>query len=320
MMRALVTGGAGFIGSHLVEKLLDLGYKVVVLDNLYSGNMDNLSFLRKKHIDNFTFIRGDIRNYSDCIKACSEVDIVFHQAALRSVPESVENPQQYNEVNIKGTLNLLKAAKECKVKKFIFASSSAIYGDIDKLPQKETEYPQLISPYALTKLTGEYYCRIFNKIFGLETISLRYFNVYGPRQAPDDEYSAVIPKFITCVLNGETLPIYGSGRQSRDFVYVEDVVRANILAAQKDKLEGEVVNIASGESHSILDLANLLGKIVNKNIKYTFFPQRSGDVFKTLADISKAEKLLGYKPKISFSEGLRRTLEWFKNQLMKVRT
>lgn len=313
MEKILVTGGAGFIGSHIAERLLKEGYHVVILDNFSSGKMENISFL-EQFPETHTLIRGDIRDYDTCLKACNGVEVVFHQAALRSVPKSMSNPYEYNEVNIDGTLNMLKASKECGVKRFVFASSSSIYGETDRFPEKEEHYPLLISPYALTKLAGEYYCRIFTKNFGLETVSLRYFNVYGPRQAVDDEYAVVIPKFINCLLNDENPPIHGTGKQSRDFTYIENVVEANLLSAVSDKAAGQVINIANGEDHSILELVDVLNKIMDKNIEPIFTPPRPGDVFKTLADISKAKELLGYEPKIKFEQGLKYTVEWFQSQ------
>lgn len=314
--KILVTGGAGFIGSHIVERLLKEGISVVVLDNFSSGKRDNLLFVNSCLLKDgqYKLIEGDIRDYSVCCNACKGVDVVLHQAALRSVPKSMDNPYEYNDVNINGTLNVLKAAKECKVKRVVFASSSSIYGDTDKFPEKEITYPLLISPYALTKLTGEYYCRIFSHNFGLETVSLRYFNVYGQRQALDDEYAVVIPKFIDCMLKGKQPPIYGTGQQSRDFTYIDNVVEANILATIVKGVSGEVFNVASGEDYSILELVKILNKIMNKSIKAVFMPPRQGDVFKTLADISKIKKLLGYEVKVDFKEGMKRTVEWFEKR------
>jgi len=331
-MRALVTGGAGFIGSHIVERLLKDGHKVIVLDDLCSGKLENLSFVSSELVEwgkeiknlnsakwnsgNFTFVYGDIRDYSVCEEVCSDVDVVFHQAALRSVPKSMLHPYEYNEVNINGTLNLLKAAKKRGVKRFIFASSSSIYGETDKFPENEEDFPRLISPYALTKLTGEYYCRIFAENFSLETICLRYFNVYGERQSLDDEYAVVIPKFIYCMLKDENPPIHGNGKQSRDFTYVENVVEANLLACEVPfskihTLKNNVFNIANGSSYSILELVEYLNQIMGKSIEPVFTPPRPGDVFKTLADISKAKDILGYRPKVDFKEGLKRTVDWF---------
>lgn len=309
--KVLVTGGAGFIGSHIVERLVKEGSSVVVLDNFSSGKEENLSFLTRYEIPDtrYEIIRGDIRDYETCLKACKGAQVIFHQAALRSVPKSMDNPYEYNEVNINGTLNILRAARACKVRRVVFASSSSIYGDTDRFPQNEGAYPLLISPYALTKLTGEYYCRIFSENFGLETVSLRYFNVFGPRQALDDEYSAVIPKFISCILAEKSPPIYGTGKQARDFTYVDNVVEANFKAAVSERGSGKFFNVALGKTYSILELVDILNKIMNKNIKPAWAPARQGDVFKTLADISAAGRDLGYMPKISFEEGLTKTVQ-----------
>src|SRR3989338_4328192 len=232
-LRFLVTGGAGFIGSHIVERLLKDGHFVRVLDNFSSGKEENLNFVKSYQPSaiSYQLIKGDIRDYNTCLKACEGMDYVIHQAALRSVPKSLEMPHEYNQVNIDGTVNMLNVALESKIKRFVFASSSAIYGEAQSFPQKETDPSYLISPYALTKLAGEYYCRIFSKNYGLETVSLRYFNVFGPRQALDDEYAVVIPKFIDCMLNDKNPPVHGDGKQSRDFTFVGNVVDVNILAA-----------------------------------------------------------------------------------------
>jgi nucleoside-diphosphate-sugar epimerase len=368
-MRYLVTGGAGFIGSHIVERLLKAGHFVRVLDNFSSGKRENLAFvgtvpvkanlkLQKGTVpksSNFELIEGDIRDKTTCNKAYQGIDIISHQAALRSVPKSMQAPHEYNEVNIDGTVNLLEAARENKIKRFVFASSSSVYGDTYKFPEREDAYPLLISPYALTKLAGEYYCRIFSEHFGLETVCLRYFNVFGPRQALDDEYAVVIPKFIHCILNDQQPPIFGTGKQSRDFTYIDNVVEANILAATQE-LEGSVppagggtpglpaaiaahptlryvgvgvgrgasvsdpnasahyvFNVANGKDNTVLQLVEVLNKIIGKNIKPKFLPVRPGDVFRTCADISRINKILGFKPQVGFEEGLKRTVEYFKN-------
>jgi nucleoside-diphosphate-sugar epimerase len=313
MNRYLVTGGAGFIGSHITDRLLREGNFVRVLDNFSSGKKENLEFAVGHK--NFELIKGDIRNYAVCLKATQGVKCVLHQAALRSVPKSMHNPYIYNDVNIKGTLNLLKASLKNKIKRFVFASSSSIYGETDIFPEKEDFIPELISPYALTKLAGEYYCRIFSMNYGLETASLRYFNVYGPRQGLDDEYAVVIPKFITCMLKGKRPPIHGTGKQSRDFTYINNVVDANILAAKKPGIKCEVLNIANSKDHTILDLVKTLNKIMCKDIKPEFTPVRPGDVLRTFADISRAKRILGYKPRVNFEAGLRLTVDWFESHL-----
>lgn len=313
-MRFLVTGGAGFIGSNIAEKLLQEGHYVRVLDNFYSGREENLAFAKNAAKDIFELIRGDIRAQSICKKACAGIDYLLHQAALRSVPRSMKEPESYNEVNISGTLNLLQAAAKAKVKRFIFASSSSVYGDTKEFPEREDAYPLLISPYALTKLAGEYYCRIFSEFFNLQTVALRYFNVFGPRQALDDEYAVVIPKFIHCILRDEAPPIFGSGKQSRDFTYIDNVVRANVLAATTANIKHDILNVANGKDHTVLELAEVLNKIIGKNIKPEFLPVRAGDVFRTLADISKIRKILNYEPRVSFEDGLRKTVEYFKTK------
>ncbi|MDP2923080.1 MAG: SDR family oxidoreductase [Candidatus Omnitrophota bacterium] len=339
-MRYLVTGGAGFIGSHIVERLLKEGHFVRVLDNFSSGKEENLDFTKHLTPNTYDLIKGDIRDKATCNKACESIDYVLHQAALRSVPKSMNDPQSYNDVNINGTVFMLQAAAKNKVKRFVFASSSSVYGDIDTFPEKEDFLPQPISPYALTKLAGEHYCHIFSEHFNLETMCLRYFNVFGPRQALDDEYAVVVPKFIHCILHDEQPPIFGTGKQSRDFTYIDNVVEANILAATQG-LEGSappagggtpglpigrgasvsvpkkaahiVFNVANGKDNTVLELVYALNKIIGKNIKPTFLPVRPGDVFRTLADISKIKSKLGFKPKVDFEEGLKRTVTWFQS-------
>lgn len=306
-MRYLVTGGAGFIGSNIAERLLKEGHFVRVLDNFSSGKRENLSFVTQ-----YELIEGDIRDKAACEKACDGIDYVLHQAALRSVPKSMNDPESYNDVNINGTLFLLQAALKNKVQRFVFASSSSVYGDTDKFPEREDAYPLLISPYALSKLANEYYCRIFTNAYGLETVGLRYFNVFGPRQALDDEYAVVIPKFITSILKDKQPPIFGNGKQSRDFTYIDNVVEANILAATTLGIKHEVFNVANGKDNTVLQLVDSLNKIIGKNIQPVFLPVRVGDVFRTCADISKIKTKLVYAPKVDFEEGLKRTVEYFK--------
>ncbi len=313
MDKCLITGGAGFIGSSIAEVLTQKGHFVRVLDNFCSGKKENLAFAQGLGKLKFELIQGDIRNPKTCEKACRGMNYVFHQAALRSVPKSLEDPHAYNDVNIKGTLLMLQAASQHKIKRFVFASSSAIYGEAVHFPQKETDCPLLISPYALTKLTGEYYCRIFSEHFNLQTVCLRYFNVFGPRQALDDEYAVVIPKFIHCLLHNQQPPIFGTGKQSRDFTYIDDVVSANILAATTPNLKHEIFNVASSQDKSILELVKSLNKIMHKNIKPQFYPARAGDVFKTHASILQIKKKLQFNPQIDLEEGLRRTIFYFKN-------
>jgi nucleoside-diphosphate-sugar epimerase len=307
MAKFLVTGGAGFIGGHITETLIKNGHKVRVLDNFTSGKIENLLQVRAR-ID---LVRGDIRSLNTCLKASKGIDYVLHQAALRSVPKSLKDPHEYIEVNENGTLNMLEAALINKVKSFVLASSSSVYGDTDIFPEKETFLPQPISPYALTKLAGEHYCKMYSLHYKLPTVALRYFNVFGPRQSLDDEYAVVVPKFVTCMLNNEPPPIFGTGRQSRDFTYVSNVVEANFLASQKASIKAEVFNVASGRDYSVLELVKMLNSIMGKKIKPRFLPKRAGDVFRTWADISRIKRCLYFKPGVSFLDGLRLTVEYF---------
>lgn len=308
-MKFLVTGGAGFIGSNIAEELLRRKYKVRVLDNFCTGSMDNL----KPFLNKIDLIKGDIRNEKHLRKALKGVDYVLHQAALRSVPRSVDDPLSTNDVNITGTLKLLMIARESKVKRVVYASSSSVYGDVKQLPQREIQKPGPISPYATSKLAAENYCVVFAKTFGLETVSLRYFNVFGPRQNPASKYAAVIPLFIQSALKGKKLEVHGDGRQSRDFSYIDNVVQANILAAltPNKKVSGEVFNVACNRSNSILDIVKGLENILGRKLDYYNTPPRAGDVRQTWADISKARKLLGYQPKVNFEDGLKKTFKWF---------
>jgi len=308
MSKYLVTGGAGFIGSHIVEKLIAEGHYVRVLDNFSSGRISNL----KAFINKIALVRGDICSQATCVKASRGIDFVLHQAALRSVPKSMRDPHKYNEVNINGTLNMLEASLQNKVKRFVFASSSSVYGDVDSFPEKESFVPRPISPYALTKLTGEYYCGIFSSHYKLPTVALRYFNVFGPRQALDDEYAVVAPKFINCMLKNERPPIYGTGKQSRDFTFVSNVVNANLKAVRNRSLKSGVFNVASGKDYSVLELVAILNNILKKSIKPVFLNKRPGDVFRTSADLTSARKILGYKPEVDFRRGLMLTVDYWR--------
>lgn len=305
----LVTGGAGFIGSNIVDELVRQRENVKVLDDLSSGKKKNLEGVLGK----IEFIEGDIRDFTLLKKTLKGCDYVIHQAALRSVPKSLKDPILYDEVNVKGTLNILVASSEAKVKRVVFASSSSVYGDSPRLPQREDQLPQPISPYAATKAAGENYCRVFAKSYGLETVALRYFNVFGPRQSLESEYAVVIPKFITCMLKDEQPPIHGDGTQSRDFTYIDNVVEANLFAAIRKGVAGETFNVACGKAYSLLELVKVLNEILNKNIKPKFTPPRPGDVKHTLSDITKMKKLLGLEPKVDFVLGLRKTTEYFKS-------
>lgn len=311
MSRFLIAGGAGFIGSNLAEKLIKDGHFVRVLDNFYSGKEENLAFAAGLGKDKFELIRGDIRNAQDCEKACEGIDAISLQAALRSVPKSMADPKSYNDVNINGILTMLQAAAKKKVKRLVFASSSSVYGDTDQFPEKETQYPLLISPYALSKLAGEYYCRIFSEFFGVETVCLRYFNVFGPKQALDDEYAVVVPKFINCIMDDEPPPIFGNGKQSRDFTYIDNVVSANFLAMTVPGIKHEVVNVANGRATTVLEIVETVNKILGKKVAPKFLPVRKGDVFKTHADISKVQAKIGYKPLVNFEEGMKRTVAYW---------
>lgn len=310
MSTYLVTGGAGFIGSHIVEALVSQGEKVRVLDNFVAGKRENLSGV----LDKIELIEGDIRDFDLLKEVVEGVDFVLHQAALRSVPKSVELPREFNEVNVGGTLNVLLASRDAKVKRVVCASSSSVYGNTDILPQREDHLPKLISPYAASKLAGEYYCRVFSKIYELPCVSLRYFNVFGPKQSLESEYAVVIPKFITTMLNNEPPPVHGDGKQTRDFTFVANVVRANLLAATALSASGEVFNIACGRDYSVLDIVTHLNRLLDKDLKPKFTPPRPGDVPHTLADISKAKELLNLKIEVDFATGLKKTLKWFKNR------
>ncbi len=310
----LVTGGAGFIGSNLVEKILDLGYKVRCLDDLSTGNIENIEPFFKDN--NFEFIQGDIRNYETCFKACENVNYVLHQAAWGSVPRSIEMPLLYEEINIKGTLNMLEASRQNNVKKFVYASSSSVYGDEETLPKVEGREGNLLSPYAVTKKVNEYYGKLYKRLYNLDTYGLRYFNVFGRRQDPNGAYAAVIPKFIKQLLNDEAPTIHGDGKQSRDFTYIDNVIDANLKAClASSESSGEVFNIAAGGRDYLLDIYNELNKALNKDIEPIFGPNRKGDIKHSNADITKAKNMLNYNPKHNFKKGLNMAIEWYKDNL-----
>lgn len=307
-MTYLVTGGAGFIGSHIVEHLVKRGKDVRVLDNFSTGKRANLRAVPAR------IIEGDIRDPERIRRAVEGVDIVFHQAALSSVPRSVEDPVTTHDVNARGTVVLLNACRHAGVRRLVFASSSSVYGESEALPKREEMKAAPISPYALSKLDGELYCRMFDKVYDLETVCLRYFNVFGPRQAPDSEYAAVIPRFIQAAINGGGPIIYGDGRQTRDFTYVENVVRANVEAATSPDAPGEVINVACGERRSLLDLVECLERILNRELTPIFREPRAGDVKHSQASIARARRVLGISPAVTFDEGLKRTVEWFRER------
>jgi nucleoside-diphosphate-sugar epimerase len=309
MSNVLVTGGAGFIGSHLTEALLQEGHRVRVLDDFSTGKRENLIFDKK--YPSLEIIEGDIRHLAICQKAMKGIEYVFHEAALPSVQRSVEDPLGSNAVNGGGTLNILFAAREEAVKRVIYASSSSIYGDTPTLPKHEEMLSHPLSPYALQKYIGEQYCRLFYELYGLETVSLRYFNIFGPKQDPNSIYSAVIPKFIEALLQGSPPIIFGDGEQSRDFTYIENVVQANLLAMSAEHLHGEAINIACAERTSLNQLVNVLKKILGSKVSPVYEEPRKGDVRHSLADIRKGKEILNYEPKVGIESGLRKTVEFF---------
>jgi len=303
----LVTGGAGFIGSHIAETLVSQGKKVRVFDNFSTGKKQHMA----SFADRIQLIRGDLRSSADCRRAVRGVKYVIHQAAIRSVPKSMDRPTASHDANATGTLNMLIAARDEGVKRLVYASSSSAYGNCKVFPQKETFKPNPVSPYAASKLCGEHYCILFSKGMGLETVSLRYFNVFGPRQDPESMYSAVIPKFMEQAYLGVPIAVHWDGKQSRDFTHISNVVQANLLGAKSRTGVGEAFNIACGSNHSLLDIVKAIEGIMGKKLKRTHSPMRKGDVRKTIADISKAKRLLGYKPKVNFAKGLRDTWDYF---------
>jgi len=306
-VKILITGGCGFIGSNLAEEL-SKDNEVIIIDDLSTGKIENIKDLLKK--ENVKFIKGSITDLNLLQDIFKDVDYVFHQAAIPSVPRSVKDPLSTNNANINGTLNVLIAARDNFVKKVIYASSSSIYGDTPTLPKKESMTPTPLSPYAITKLTGEYYCKVFNSIYNLPTVSLRYFNVYGPRQDPSSEYAAVIPKFIKRVLNNEPPIIYGDGEQTRDFTFVKDIVRANVLAAESSKTG--TFNIGSGKRVTINNLAKMITNLVRKDdLKPIHDKPRQGDVKHSLADISLAKENIDYEPEYDLHKGLEETIKWY---------
>ncbi len=304
----LITGGAGFIGSNIAHRLVEQGQFVRVIDNFSTGKRENLADI----LDKIDLIEGDIRYLNTVTQAMSGIDYVIHQAALPSVPRSIETPIESNDVNINGTLNILYAAKEAKVKRLVYAASSSAYGDTPTLPKVETMKPNPLSPYAVNKLTAEMYCSVFTRVYGLETIALRYFNIFGPRQDPNSYYSAVIPKFIKALLQDKAPTIFGDGEQSRDFTYIENVINANLLACKAPaEAAGNVVNIACGERITLNELAEELNKLLGKTISPKHGDPRPGDIKHSLADVGLANKLIGYTPAVKIPEGLKKTVEWF---------
>ena len=309
MAKYLITGGAGFIGCNIARELVRLRQEGVVLDNLSTGSLKNLTDIKKR----ISFIKGDIRDLSTVARAFRGVDYVLHQAALRAVERSVDDPRATNDNNITGTLNVLLAARDSGVKRVVYASSSSVYGDIKKPRQVETLSSRPASPYALSKLAGEHYCRIFNELYNLPTVSLRYFNVFGPYQRPESKYAAVIPIFVRHLIKGQAPDIHWHGRQSRDFTYVDNVVQANLLAAEAKKVKlGEAYNIGNGENTSINELYRALQELLGVAVEPRRTGKRAGDVLKTYADIGRAKRDLSYTPGVSFRLGLKQSIEWYK--------
>lgn len=307
----VVTGGAGFIGSNIVDELLKRGESVRVLDNLSTGRAVNLAQVR----DRISWCEADIRDLEKIRPHFEGADYVIHEAALPSVPRSVADPVTSNAVNIGGTLNALVAARDARVKRVVFAASSSAYGDNPVLPRVESQTPRPLSPYALTKLAGEYYCQIFTKLYGLKAVALRYFNIFGPRQNPDSPYTGVLSIFISSYLRGKTPVIFGDGEQSRDFTFVENAVDATLRACTALEAAGRVINIGVGERHSLNQIIVMLNKIFGRDVKPRYDSPRPGDVHESHANLSLARQLLGYEPKVRFEEGLRRTVEWYKQAL-----
>lgn len=311
MPKYLVTGGAGFIGSHIVEHLVRAGESVRVLDNFLTGKRANI----EAWLGKIELFEGDIRDDAACRQACHGVEVVFHQAALPSVPVSVADPITSHQCNVNGTMNMLVAAREAKVRRFVYAASSSAYGDSPVSPKVESMPSLPLSPYAVQKLAGELYCRAFAICYGMETVSLRYFNVFGPRQDPKSQYAAAIPAFVTTMLRGHPPTIYGDGEQTRDFTFVENVVRANLAAAAAPKVAGEVVNVACGESISLNRTIEKINQVLGTRIKPVYDAARAGDVKHSMADIRAAKALIGFSPEIGFEDGLRRSIDWYRAHL-----
>ena len=306
--RCVVTGGAGFIGSNLAETLAHYGAQVTVLDDLSTGRKSNLDILSELGVH---IVRGSVLDERLLAETFIDVDYIFHQAAFVSVPRSIVEPGLCNEVNIVGTLRVLEAARQSGVKKLVYAASSSTYGETPTLPKVETMLPSPLSPYAVTKQAAEYYCAVYSSVYGLSTTALRYFNVYGPRQDPTSQYAAVVPNFITAVLEGKAPVIHGDGKQSRDFTFVADAVQANLKAALSPEADGAVVNVAVGERTTINDLAAMVIKLVGANVEPKHLEPRAGDIRHSLADISRAQKLMSYKPQYNLEQGLRKTVQFF---------
>lgn len=309
-LSVLVTGGAGFIGSHITEYLLANGAKrVVVLDDLSTGFEKNASLFTSNK--NFRFVNGSITDLDTCMEACKDVDVVLHHAALGSVPRSIENPVRTNEVNVNGFVNVLFGAKECGVKKVVYASSSSVYGDDDTFPKTESKTGNLLSPYAVSKRTNEEYAKVFARLYDMEVTGLRYFNVFGERQTPNGPYAAVIPRFIDALIHNKQATIFGTGKNTRDFTYVANVVKANLLCIENSVPKGIVMNIACGGTISVNDIYENIAKALGSDLNPNYLPERKGEIKNSYADIALAAKTIGYQPVVSLEEGLKRTVEWF---------
>jgi len=312
MIKFLVTGGAGFIGSNICKELISQGCFVRVVDNLLTGKKSNLASI----IDKIHFIQADMGDAEVAQSAMKDVDVVLHQGALPSVPRSVDDPAATHKHCVDATFTLLLAARDAGIKRFVYAASSSAYGDTPTLPKVETMPPMPLSPYAAAKLVGEYYCSVFYEVFGLETISLRYFNVFGPNQDPASQYAAAIPAFVTAILKDKPPTIYGDGEQSRDFTYIDNVVQANLLAARAKQTKGEVINVACGEAVTVNAIIALINELLGKDIKPNYTDPRPGDVKHSLADITLAEKLISYKTKVPFKQGLQLAINWYRENLL----
>ena len=312
MDRFLVTGGAGFIGSNICKKLISQGCFVRVVDNFLTGKKSNLTDI----IDKIEFIQADMGDVKVAQSAMKDIDFVLHHGALPSVPRSVDDPAATHKHCVDATFTLLLAARDAGVKRFVYAASSSAYGDTPTLPKVESMPANPLSPYAAAKLAGEYYCSVFYEVFGLETISLRYFNVFGPHQDPTSQYAAAIPAFVTAILKDEPPTIYGDGQQSRDFTYIDNVVEANLLAARAEQTKGEVINVACGKAVTVNAIIDMINELLEKNIKPIYTAPRPGDVKHSLADITAAEKLISYKPTVPFKQGLEKSIDWYRDNLL----
>ena len=312
MDKYLVTGGAGFIGSRICRKLVSQGCFVRVVDNLLTGKKSNLAAI----IDKIEFIEADMGDSEVAQSAVQDIDVVFHEGALPSVPVSVDDPAATHKHCVDATFTMLMAARDAGVKRFVYAASSSAYGDAPTSPKVETMPCDPLSPYAVAKLTGEYYCSVFYKVFGLETVALRYFNVFGPHQDPKSQYAAAVPAFVTAILKDQPPTIYGDGEQSRDFTYIDNVVKANLLAAGAKETHGEVVNIACGQAVTVNEIIAMINELLGKNVEPIYADARAGDVKHSLADITAARNLIGFEPEVSFAEGLKLAIDWYRNNLV----